>query len=819
MSSDPTISVVMICYNHEKFIKQAINSILSQTFSNFELIIVDDGSTDNTVKIIGEYQDNRIILLEQQNSGPSIALNNGLDKSRGQFIALMSGDDVSLPDRLMTQMEQLVSHSADIVFNRPQIIDSHSNILDDNICPWFFEFTFNDTAELYSLLFHSGNFLCAPSCFCRRDATEKIGRFKRGLIQLQDFDYWIRACKQNLNIKISDDPVIQYRYLFGGNLSDERNMNRTAIELLTIYRGFFDGASIDLLHKSFSEDISLDVFERCSAIDVDITFLLLEHPKEIVQTIGIERLIIQLDDDQTYGLITTGKKYSTNRLFQLMLSTNINQIVSTSQFKKNLKHFRNLVLRIVRQLTAGYPEWTDSKVRERIEYYIAKGDIKRAILISYGYRRFPPGPTIFATFLLVWNKLLKIIRSFIIRIIRSVWSKIKRIITHISNFVNKASNIENVYTINRMYDYCKLSKGILYEDPQDSIYIKKPIVLGNYFGTLGEGEALSPHVYISVVKQAIISGGSSMVFTQQGFLLNDEMFDFYSNEFGTKSPYVSFRNRENAIASFKVTRNDQIKSGIIISCDHDFNYFHWLVECLPKLMLINNFPRYNDIPLIIPSGLHKNLLIALERVNNNIHPIITINPGYAYYVDELIYPSAISRVIDRYKGQADYDSDIILSPVWVPKVSNLLKQNVKNNKEPWRKVFLARRSGARVLGNQKEIELLLSINGFEIIDLENASLDYQIELFSQVSVIVAPTGAALTNMLLCKPGTKVIIFMSNHETTNFYFWSNLGNILGHDVKIIAGPRLFNLTNEYSVHDDYTIDPKLLLEVINSLGYK
>jgi glycosyltransferase involved in cell wall biosynthesis len=113
------------------------------------------------------------------------------------------------------------------------------------------------------------------------------------------------------------------------------------------------------------------------------------------------------------------------------------------------------------------------------------------------------------------------------------------------------------------------------------------------------------------------------------------------------------------------------------------------------------------------------------------------------------------------------------------------------------------------------LEQLLLEHNFEIVELDGASLDFQIKLFSQAALVVAPTGAALTNMLFCRPGTKVIIFMSNHETTNFYFWSNLGAINHLDITTIAGERLFKLTNYWSVHDDYVIDPKVLLKELRN----
>jgi capsular polysaccharide biosynthesis protein len=215
----------------------------------------------------------------------------------------------------------------------------------------------------------------------------------------------------------------------------------------------------------------------------------------------------------------------------------------------------------------------------------------------------------------------------------------------------------------------------------------------------------------------------------------------------------------------------------------------------------------------MPNGLHENLVEALRRVNIHDHPVIYLDSGIAYHVDRLVVPSALSRVIDRYKGHPVFDTDIVLSQKWISRVADLLKNNAQPGQKPWRKLYLTRKAGLRSLGNREEIELLVSEHGFEIVDLVGMSLEAQIELFSQASLIVAPTGAALTNMLFCPPGTKVIIFMSNHEVMNYYFWSNLGTIVNLDITTIVGERLFNLTNYWSVHDDYSINPNTLLEEI------
>lgn len=816
MDINSKISIVMICYNHEKYIGEAINSILSQTYSDFELIIVDDGSKDNTLKIIREYDDSRIIVVEQENSGPSIALNTGINKSRGQFIAFMSGDDVSFPNRLETQIEQIESQQADMIFCLPQIIGPDSNILDNSICHVFFDRNFETTADLYRELFYFGNFLCAPTCFCRRTAIEKIGRYKRGLIQLQDFDYLIRACKKELVVKLHKDPLLQYRYLFGANLSDSQNTDRILLETATMYRSYFDEAPIDLLHKAFGEKITLDALDACPDIEIDKSFLFLEHSIPTIKEIGIERIILQFEDDRIYEKLRTEREFDTTKLFKLAKAGNMDVINFVGQIRKGLKFIRNFFLRYLPLLITEGPRWTEAQVEQRIGYYLEHGDRKRAIMMAHGYKRIPPGPTIFAVILNLFDRIIVKLRTYLHACFDRERTLLRAFLRKIRSSHLPLPVLEDVFTLSRIYDYSRENNYIAHEDPPERIYLNKPNVLGNIKSELFEGEACALRGYVSIINHAVITGGSSLVLSQTGDLLSDEMVDFPTKDFGIKSPHISYRYKNKVILSYRKKTNTRIKEGILLSCDHDNNYFHWLVECLPKLVFIDDLKQFKEVPLLIPHGLHENLLAALTRVNINHHPIINLSPGIAYRVDRLVFPSNLSRVIDRYKGPPVFDKDIILSQKWIARVADILKSDAQLCKKPWRKLYLARRKGFRALVNQPEIERLMTEHNFEIVESDHVSLNHQIELFSQASVIVAPTGAALTNMLFCQPGTKVIILMSNHETTNFSFWTNLGNIAGLDVEIIAGERLFNLTNYYSVHDDYVVDPNILLGELRPL---
>ena len=115
----------MPTYNGEKYIEEAIQSVLDQTFTNFEFLIIDDGSTDNTAAIINSFKDERITYIKKHaNTGIAHSLNLGIDKAKGKFIARMDDDDVSMPTRFEKQIE---------IFNiKPEIIVCGSSVYSDN---------------------------------------------------------------------------------------------------------------------------------------------------------------------------------------------------------------------------------------------------------------------------------------------------------------------------------------------------------------------------------------------------------------------------------------------------------------------------------------------------------------------------------------------------------------------------------------------------------------------------------------------------------------------------------------------------------------
>lgn len=838
------ISVIIISYNQEKYIGQAIDSILAQTFSDFELIVVDDGSVDDTYQIIQNYNDPRIISIRQENSGPSVAINTGISHARGEYIATLGGDDVALPHRLETQLEQIERDQADMVFSLPEIIGANSEVLGSDARPGYFKGNFSSTAELYKKLFYGEIYLCAPSNFCRRSAIEKIGKYHKGLLQFQDFDYWVRACKKGLKVKLYEEPVIQYRSM-AGQLSDPKNINRALLDKSVVYRKFFDGASPKLIHEAFGNETDLGASDNPLDLEIDKSFLFLNHPDKVVKTIGVERLIQQFEDDDLYEKLIKERNFDTVDFFKMTteitaddvernLSEKEDKVEGTEKkmanntlnplgiLKKILLFLRSLLMRYkeyILKITDEPPRWTIERAKRHMQYYLEKGDDKRALMLFQGYRKFLPGPIIVTKIEKVLRQLLREMTLVFYDVIHILLEKVRtsiiiRDLRHLLSTSQRKLLAEHTVLLESLYEYSKETAAIVYEAAPEKIYIEKPKIIGSIFTPLSEGNISLPKPYIAELEKVTVFGGSDIVLTRENILLNDDMVVFNTDEFGIKAHQIIFyRSRNKAILRYwKKPDEFLIEEGILLSCGHDPNYFHWLVEVLPKLVFVDEHSQFDEVPLLIYGGLHPNLLEALERINLKKREVIFLDPNVAYQVERLVFPSALSRVIDRYSGVPVFDVDIILSQKWVRKVAALLKKNIKSSsKAPWRKIYIARRKGLRVLQNQKEIEQLLLERGFKIVeDLDQMSLNEQIKLFSQTKIMVAPTGAVLTNMLFCQPDTKVILFMSEHPATNYYFWQNLGLAMEVDVRTVVGKRLFKFSNHLAVHDDYRVDPELVI---------
>lgn len=214
----PTVSVIIPSYNHEKFVAEAIQSVLDQTYQDFEIIITDDGSSDQTVNLIKQFKDPRIQLFcFEKNQGACIAANNCLKHAKGKYIAMLSSDDVFLPEKLAKQVAYLQSHSdCAAVFSEAHIIQENGD--DFKGGRHFYTHIFSQKNksryEWLNYFFYQGNCLCHPSVLIRKECYDQVGVYDSRLAQLPDFDMWIRLCLA-YEIHILPEQLIKFRILQG----------------------------------------------------------------------------------------------------------------------------------------------------------------------------------------------------------------------------------------------------------------------------------------------------------------------------------------------------------------------------------------------------------------------------------------------------------------------------------------------------------------------------------------------------------------------------------------------------------------------------
>jgi len=202
-NNNPKISVLMPVYNGEKYLKEAIESVLHQTFSDFEFLILDDGSTDKSAEIIQSYADSRIVFLQnEKNLGIVKTLNHGLDAARGEFVARMDADDVSLSERLKTQLQFLEAHGEFVLCGSAvEVVDEKSDILRTYV-------PFLDDATLRMALALHNNFTHG-AVMMRKDAVMQVGKYSEQAYLVEDYDLWIRLSRVG---KICNLPQILYQW-------------------------------------------------------------------------------------------------------------------------------------------------------------------------------------------------------------------------------------------------------------------------------------------------------------------------------------------------------------------------------------------------------------------------------------------------------------------------------------------------------------------------------------------------------------------------------------------------------------------------------
>jgi len=214
---DPRITVLMSVYNGRRYLAEAMESILGQTRTDFEFLVIDDGSVEPVQDIIESFRDQRIRFHRQENQGLTRTLNRGLNLARGEYIARMDGDDVSHPERLEVQAAELdADPSLELIGCFFHVVDDRGAVIETKELP------LDSVYRLWRLQFH--NNYAHGSVMMRKDAVVRAGMYDEGLTCAQDFDLWCRLSHAN-NTKIVPKALYSHRIRSDGNQTSVRHYN------------------------------------------------------------------------------------------------------------------------------------------------------------------------------------------------------------------------------------------------------------------------------------------------------------------------------------------------------------------------------------------------------------------------------------------------------------------------------------------------------------------------------------------------------------------------------------------------------------------
>ncbi len=253
----PLVSIVMVNYNHEDYLRESIDSVIAQTYPNWELIIVDDGSTDDSVKIIGSYGDPRIKpYFFEYNRHICHATNYGFEKVSGEYVARLDSDDVWRADKLEKQIAFFQNHpQAEVCFTKLDIIDSNGKNNSGAMIDFYNLYNSRQDGQKGWLrfFFFVGNSLIQSTLMLKAALLREIGGFNLAYMQAHDFDFFIRLIKKT-DFHFIEEPLVGYRRMEEQNSSSHPEKDRRFFnEYMNIRFHFFD---------DFPEELFVEVFQE-----------------------------------------------------------------------------------------------------------------------------------------------------------------------------------------------------------------------------------------------------------------------------------------------------------------------------------------------------------------------------------------------------------------------------------------------------------------------------------------------------------------------------------------------------------------------------
>jgi glycosyltransferase involved in cell wall biosynthesis len=217
MNNNPKISVIMSVHNGETYLRESVESILDQTYRDFEFLIVDDGSVDRTGEILASYKDRRIKIITQRNQGLTPSLNKAIQLARGEYIARQDADDRSSLHRLEREFEFMQVHT-DV-----SLVGTHVSFINKDGKEFGSWKPPESHGEIRKCLLEEGNAFCHGSVMIRKACLEDVGFYREAFEYTQDYDLWLRISEK---YRVENIPDIFYQFRRGPKTISRKKLSR-----------------------------------------------------------------------------------------------------------------------------------------------------------------------------------------------------------------------------------------------------------------------------------------------------------------------------------------------------------------------------------------------------------------------------------------------------------------------------------------------------------------------------------------------------------------------------------------------------------------
>ena len=363
MAVSPKVSVILTSYNHGKYLREAIESVLGQTYKDFELIIWDDGSTDKSWQIINSYTFTRIQAFRSKTTNVIQNIRTAISEvATGEYIAVHHSDDVWEPEKLEKQAAFLDSNPhIGAVFTWASIIDEDGQPFQDQNHFYYkiFQQPNRTRHEWLNYFFYHGNALCHPSVLIRRQCYQDVGLYRYGMAQIPDFDMWVRLCLKH-EIHVLPEKLVRFRVREGeANASGNRPevQVRAQFEFLQVYSNYLTIADRHEFLKIFP-----DAGRFLEGEDFDIPFALamtaLSAPYNFGKLFGLQLLFDAINEPERAQKIERVYGFRHQDLIDLTAKNDIFSLTTLQELNRQVTE-RDAH---VQALTSQLAEW-DTQVQ------------------------------------------------------------------------------------------------------------------------------------------------------------------------------------------------------------------------------------------------------------------------------------------------------------------------------------------------------------------------------------------------------------------------------------------------------------------------